>query len=141
MIEYNIGGFVDIKDCGEDFPSSKAFLKDEKKCFQLISGDSSKNKYALRSVGNKDLEKTSGFLIESQTSNFVVTFVCTKDAKNPEFILTGNVALESMGFQTFGFGGGRPDIWETEDDIYWGTEGTWLEDKRYSGERDLENSF
>ena len=55
------------------------------------------------------------------------------------FILTGNVALESMGFKTFGFGGGREDIWETEDDIYWGTEGTWLDDKRYSGERDLEN--
>ncbi len=55
------------------------------------------------------------------------------------FILTGNVALESMGFKTFGFGGGREDIWETEDDIYWGTEGTWLEDKRYTGERDLEN--
>ena len=55
------------------------------------------------------------------------------------FILTGNVALESMGFKTFGFGGGRADIWETEDDIYWGSEGTWLEDKRYSGERDLEN--
>jgi len=55
------------------------------------------------------------------------------------FILTGNVALESMDFKTFGFGGGREDIWETEDDIYWGTEGTWLDDKRYSGERDLEN--
>ena len=55
------------------------------------------------------------------------------------FILTGNVALESMGFKTFGFGGGREDIWETEDDIYWGTEGTWLDDKRYSGDRDLEN--
>lgn len=55
------------------------------------------------------------------------------------FILTGNVALESMGFKTFGFGGGREDIWETEDDIYWGAEGTWLEDKRYSAERDLEN--
>jgi catalase-peroxidase len=55
------------------------------------------------------------------------------------FILTGNVALESMGFKTFGFGGGRPDIWETEDDIYWGAEGTWLDDTRYSGERDLEN--
>ena len=55
------------------------------------------------------------------------------------FILTGNVALDSMGFKTFGFGGGRPDIWETEDDIYWGAEGTWLDDKRYTGERDLEN--
>ncbi len=55
------------------------------------------------------------------------------------FILTGNVALESMGFKTFGFGGGREDIWETEDDIYWGTEGTWLDDNRYTGERDLEN--
>ena len=44
-----------------------------------------------------------------------------------------------MGFKTFGFGGGRPDIWETEDDIYWGAEGTWLDDKRYTGERDLEN--
>lgn len=55
------------------------------------------------------------------------------------FILTGNVALESMGFNTFGFGGGREDIWETEDDIYWGAEGTWLEDKRYTAERDLEN--
>jgi catalase-peroxidase len=54
-------------------------------------------------------------------------------------ILTGNVALESMGFKTFGFGGGRPDIWEPEEDIYWGAEGEWLADKRYSGERDLEN--
>jgi len=55
------------------------------------------------------------------------------------FILTGNVALESMGFKTFGFGGGREDIWESEKDIYWGDEDEWLDDKRYSGERDLEN--
>ena len=54
-------------------------------------------------------------------------------------ILTGNVALESMGFKTFGFGGGRPDIWEPEIDIYWGEEDEWLGDKRYSGDRDLEN--
>jgi catalase-peroxidase len=54
-------------------------------------------------------------------------------------ILTGNVALESMGFKTFGFGGGRVDIWEPEKDIYWGSEDKWLDDKRYSGERDLEN--
>ncbi|MDP1708797.1 MAG: catalase/peroxidase HPI [Gammaproteobacteria bacterium] len=55
-------------------------------------------------------------------------------------ILTGNVALESMGFKTFGFGGGRKDIWEPEEDTYWGAETTWLgADKRYSGERDLEN--
>lgn len=54
-------------------------------------------------------------------------------------ILTGNVALESMGFKTFGFAGGRPDVWEPELDVYWGIEGKWLEDKRYSGERDLEN--
>jgi len=54
-------------------------------------------------------------------------------------ILTGNVALESMGFKTFGFAGGRVDIWEPEQDIYWGAEGTWLEDKRHAGERDLEN--
>ncbi len=54
-------------------------------------------------------------------------------------ILTGNVALESMGFQTFGFGGGRADIWEAEQDIYWGREAKWLEDKRYSETRDLEN--
>ena len=54
-------------------------------------------------------------------------------------ILTGNVALESMGFKTFGFGGGREDIWEPEQDIYWGAENTWLGDKRYSGDRDLEN--
>jgi catalase-peroxidase len=53
-------------------------------------------------------------------------------------ILTGNVALESMGFKTFGFAGGRQDIWEPEKDIYWGSEGKWLEDQRYSGERDLE---
>ncbi len=54
-------------------------------------------------------------------------------------ILTGNVALESMGFKTFGFAGGREDIWEPKKDIYWGTEDTWLGDERYSGERDLEN--
>ncbi|NDH86672.1 catalase-peroxidase, partial [bacterium] len=54
------------------------------------------------------------------------------------FILTGNVALESMGFKTFGFGGGREDIWEPEDDIYWGSETTWLGDKRYTGDRELE---
>ena len=54
-------------------------------------------------------------------------------------ILAGNVALESMGFKTFGFGGGREDVWEPEEDIYWGPEGKWLEDQRYSGERDLEN--
>ncbi|PID72101.1 MAG: catalase/peroxidase HPI [Desulfobulbus propionicus] len=57
------------------------------------------------------------------------------------FILTGNVALESMGFTTFGFAGGREDIWEPEKDIYWGNEDTWLADERYSGERDLENSL
>ncbi|GAA1459455.1 catalase/peroxidase HPI [Nocardiopsis exhalans] len=54
------------------------------------------------------------------------------------FILTGNVALESMGFETFGFGGGREDVWEPEADVYWGPETTWLDDQRYSGDRDLE---
>ncbi len=54
-------------------------------------------------------------------------------------VLAGNVALESMGFKTFGFGGGREDVWEPEEDIYWGTESEWLGDKRYSGDRDLEN--
>jgi len=54
-------------------------------------------------------------------------------------ILTGNCALESMGFKTFGFAGGREDVWEPEEDIYWGSEDTWLGDKRYAGDRDLEN--
>ena len=54
-------------------------------------------------------------------------------------ILTGNVALESMGFKTFGFAGGREDIWEPEKEIYWGSESEWLGDKRYSGDRELEN--
>jgi catalase-peroxidase len=54
-------------------------------------------------------------------------------------ILAGNVALEDMGFKTFGFGGGRADTWEPEEDIYWGPEGTWLADERYSGDRDLSN--
>ena len=54
-------------------------------------------------------------------------------------ILTGNVALESMGFKTFGFGGGRQDIWEPEEDVYWGSEREWLADERYAGDRDLEN--
>ncbi len=54
-------------------------------------------------------------------------------------ILAGNVALESMGFKTFGFGGGRPDVWEPDESVYWGKEDTWLGDKRYTGDRDLEN--
>jgi len=54
-------------------------------------------------------------------------------------ILAGNVALESMGFKTFGFGGGRADVWEPEEEVYWGPEGTWLADERYSGDRDLQN--
>src|SRR6187399_1647158 len=54
-------------------------------------------------------------------------------------ILTGNVALETMGFKTFGFGGGREDVWEPDQDVHWGKEKTWLGDARYSGERDLEN--
>src|SRR5580765_3379546 len=54
-------------------------------------------------------------------------------------ILTGNVALETMGFATFGFGGGREDVWEPDQGVYWGLEKTWLEDKRYAGDRELEN--
>ncbi len=54
-------------------------------------------------------------------------------------ILTGNVALETMGFKTFGFGGGREDVWEPDQDVYWGNETTWLGDKRYTGDRNLEN--
>lgn len=54
-------------------------------------------------------------------------------------ILTGNVALEQMGFDTFGFAGGREDVWESEEDVYWGPESVWLDDQRYSGDRELEN--
>ncbi|MDH6437095.1 catalase-peroxidase [Streptomyces sp. SAI-144] len=54
-------------------------------------------------------------------------------------ILAGNVALETMGFETFGFGGGRADVWEPEEDVYWGPETTWLDDQRYTGDRELEN--
>ena len=54
-------------------------------------------------------------------------------------ILAGNVALETMGFKTFGFGGGRPDVWEPDQDVYWGDEKAWLGNQRYSGQRDLEN--
>ena len=54
-------------------------------------------------------------------------------------VLTGNVALESMGFETFGFGGGREDVWEPDDDVYWGPETTWLDDERYTGDRELED--
>ncbi|OLE26461.1 MAG: catalase/peroxidase HPI [Catenulispora sp. 13_1_20CM_3_70_7] len=54
-------------------------------------------------------------------------------------ILAGNVALETMGFQTFGFGGGRPDVWEPDEDVYWGPEQTWLGDERYTGDRNLED--
>jgi catalase-peroxidase len=56
-------------------------------------------------------------------------------------VLTGNVALESMGFKTFGFGGGRVDTWEPEEDVYWGPETTWLDDERYSGDRELADPF
>jgi catalase-peroxidase len=56
-------------------------------------------------------------------------------------ILAGNVALESMGFKTFGFAGGRADVWEPEEEIYWGPEGTWLADERYRGDRELENAL
>ncbi len=54
-------------------------------------------------------------------------------------ILTGNVALETMGFETFGFAGGRADVWEPDEDVYWGPETTWLDDERYTGDRELEN--
>ncbi|MFH8974400.1 catalase/peroxidase HPI [Streptomyces sp. NPDC017890] len=54
-------------------------------------------------------------------------------------VLTGNVALEQMGFETFGFAGGRADVWEAEEDVYWGPETTWLDDERYTGDRELEN--
>src|ERR1051326_4891527 len=54
-------------------------------------------------------------------------------------VFTGNCALESMGFKTFGFGGGRADVWEPDEDVYWGPEDTWRGDERYTGDRELEN--
>jgi catalase-peroxidase len=63
----------------------------------------------------------------------------TKISWGDLMILAGNVALESMGFKTFGFGGGRPDVWEPDESVYWGKEKTWLADERYTGVRDLEN--
>src|SRR5436189_153431 len=62
-----------------------------------------------------------------------------KISRSDLMILAGNVAFESMGFKTFGFGGGRADVWEPDESIYWGPEDKWLGDKRYSGERDLQN--
>jgi len=54
-------------------------------------------------------------------------------------VFAGNAALESMGFKTFGFAGGRADVWEPDEDVYWGPEDTWLGDERYTGDRELEN--
>ncbi len=96
----------------------------------------------IRNATVRSIEQLAGQRQSRQGSSIALADqaeVRQSDFLGDLMILAGNVALESMGFETFGFGGGRADVWEPQEDIYWGSETEWLGDKRYSGDRQLEN--